>query len=91
MVNDPKEDKVNDAQGIFYEELELIFDKFHEQNLTILCELSAEVGKEDLFKPTNGIENLHEIKNNDAVRIVSTAKSKTLIVNSILFPHRNIR
>jgi hypothetical protein len=50
----------------FYEELERVFDKFHMEIL--LGDFNAEVGKEDIFKPTIGNESLHEISNDNGVR-----------------------
>jgi hypothetical protein len=42
------------------------------------------------FKPIIGNESLHEISNDDGVRLVSFATSKNLSVKSTMFPHRNI-
>jgi hypothetical protein len=48
------------------------------------------VGSEDIFKPTIGNESLHQISNDNGVRIVNFATSKNLIVKSAMFLHRNI-
>jgi hypothetical protein len=50
----------------------------------------AKVGKEDMFKPTIENESLHEISNDNGVRLVNFATSKNLRVKSTMFPHRNI-
>jgi hypothetical protein len=57
----------------------------------MLEDFNAKVGKEDIFKPTIGNESLHEISNNNGVRLVNFATSKTLRVKSArtMFPHRN--
>jgi hypothetical protein len=56
----------------FYEELEGVFNKFPKYHIKILLEeFNAEVGREDIFKPTTGNENLHEISNDSGVRIVN--------------------
>jgi hypothetical protein len=34
----------------------------------LLGDFNAKVGKEDIFKPTIGNENLHEISNNNGVK-----------------------
>jgi hypothetical protein len=44
---------------------------------------------EDIFK-TTGNENLHEISNDNGVRVVNFAISKNIIVKSTMFPHHNI-
>jgi hypothetical protein len=53
----------------------------------LLGDFKAKVGREDIFKPTIGHESLHEISDDNGVRIVNFATSKNLIVNSTMFPH----
>jgi hypothetical protein len=57
---------------------------------THLGDFSVKVGGEDIFKPTVGNESLHEISNDNGVRVVNFATSKNLIVKRTKFPHRNI-
>jgi len=45
---------------------------------------------ENIFKPTNGQESLHQDSNGNGVRPVDFATSKNLVVKSTIFPHRNI-
>jgi hypothetical protein len=52
----------------------------------LLGDLYAKVGREDIFKPTIGNESLHEISNDNGVRVVNVATSKHLIVKSTMFP-----
>jgi hypothetical protein len=78
-------------KGSFYEELERVFDKFPKCHMKILLEdFNAKVHREDIFKPTIGNVSLHEIFNDNGVRVVNFATSKNLIVKSTMFPHRNI-
>ncbi|PNF30898.1 hypothetical protein B7P43_G05207 [Cryptotermes secundus] len=56
----------------------------------LLGDFNAKVGREDIFKPTIGNESLHEISNDNGVRVVNFATSKNLTVKSTMFPHRNI-
>jgi hypothetical protein len=49
-------------------------------------DFNAKVGREDIFKPTIGNERLHEISNDNGVRVVNFATSKNLIVKSTIFP-----
>jgi hypothetical protein len=75
----------------FYDELERVFDKFPKYHMKIMLgDFSAKVGWEDIVKPTNGNECLHEISNNNGVRIVNFATPKYLVVKSTTFPHLNI-
>jgi hypothetical protein len=55
-----------------------------------LEDFSVKVGREGIFKPTIRKENLHEISNDNGVRVVNFASSKNLIVKSKMFPNRNI-
>jgi hypothetical protein len=45
----------------------------------------AKVDKEDVFNPTIGNESLHEISNDNGVRVLNSATSKNLIVKSTMF------
>jgi hypothetical protein len=45
---------------------------------------------EKILKPTIGNESLHEISNDNGVRLVNFATSKTLSVQGIMIQHRNI-
>jgi hypothetical protein len=84
----PTEDKIDDVKDSFYEELERIFDKFPKYHMKILLgDFNTKVGREDIFKPTIGNESLHEISNDNGVRVVNLATSKNLIVKSTMFPH----
>jgi hypothetical protein len=56
----------------------------------LLGDFNAKVGMEYIFKPTIGNESLHEISNDNGVRVVNLATSKNLTVKSMMFPHRNI-
>jgi hypothetical protein len=91
-VHAPTEDKIDDIKDRFCEELEQVFDKFPRCHMNILLgEINAKVGREDIFKPTIGNESIHEISNDNGVRVVNSAASKNLALKSTMFPHRNIQ
>jgi endonuclease/exonuclease/phosphatase family metal-dependent hydrolase len=83
------EDKIDDVMNS-YDELERVFDKFPIYITILLGDFNAKVGREDSFKPTIVNESLHEISNDNEVRLVNFATSKHLIVKSTMFPHNNI-
>jgi hypothetical protein len=57
-VHAPTEDKIDDIEDRFYEELEHVFEKFLKYHMKILLgDFSATVGREDIFKPTIGNES----------------------------------
>jgi hypothetical protein len=65
-----------------------VFDKFSKYHTRILLgDFDAKVGREDIFKLTIGNESLHEISNDNGVKLVNFATSKNLRVKSTMFPH----
>jgi hypothetical protein len=82
-VHAPTEDKTDDVKDNLNEEVERVFDKFPKYHMKILLDFSAKVRKEDIFKPTIGNESLHEISNDNGVRLVNFVISKNLAVKSI--------
>jgi len=57
----------------------------------LLGDFNTKVGGETIFKPTIGNESLHQDNNDNGVRTVNFATSKSLVVKSTIFPHRNIQ
>jgi hypothetical protein len=83
--------KIDDLKDRFYVELESVLYKFPKYRMDIiLVDFNTKVGNEVIFKPTNGNESLHEISNDNGVRVVNFATTKNLIVKSMMFPYRNI-
>jgi hypothetical protein len=69
-VHAPTEDETDDVKDSFYEVLEHVFDKFHKYHMKILLGyFNAKLGREDIFKLTVGNESLHEIGNDNGVRV----------------------
>jgi len=58
--------------------------------MIFMLDFNAKVEGEDIFKPTIGNESLHEISNDNDVRIVNLATSRSMIFESKMFPHRDI-
>jgi len=57
----------------------------------LLGDFNAKVGRENIFKLATGNESLHQDSNDNGARIINFATSKNLVVDSEMFPHRNIR
>jgi hypothetical protein len=53
----------------------------------LLGDFNTKVGRKDIFKPTLRNESLHEISNENGVRVVNFATSKNLTVKSTMFGH----
>jgi hypothetical protein len=87
----PCEDKGDDEKDNFLEKLGRVFEQFPRYDMKIILgDFYAKVGRENIFKPTTGNENLHEISNDNGVTVVNFATSKKLVVRSTMFPHRKI-
>ena len=89
-VHAPTEEKNDDSNYSFYEELEQVFDHFPKHHMKILFGyFTAELGREDTFKPTTENESLHQDSDDDGVGVVNFATAKNLVVKSTTLPHRN--
>jgi hypothetical protein len=51
----------------------------------LLGDFNSKVGREDIFKLAIGNESLHEISNDNGVRVVNFATSKNLAAECMMF------
>jgi hypothetical protein len=58
--------------------------------MKMMLDFNEKVGREDIFKPTAGSESLHEISNDNGVRVINFATSKSLTVKNTIIPNHNI-
>jgi hypothetical protein len=56
----------------------------------LLGDFNVKVGRENIFKLTIGKESLHEISNDNGVRVVNFATSENLVVKSTMFLYHRI-
>lgn len=56
----------------------------------VIGDFNAKVGRENIFKPTIGTQIKHDISNDNGLRLISFASSKTLVIKSTMFPHKDI-
>jgi hypothetical protein len=56
----------------------------------LLGDFNAKVGKDNIFKPTIRRESLQQDNNDNGVKIVNVAKTKSLVVKSTMFQQRII-
>jgi hypothetical protein len=74
------EDKIDDLKGSIYEKLERVFDKFSKYHTQILLgDFNAKVRREDIFKSTIGNDSLHELSNNNGVRVYTLQHPRILL------------
>jgi hypothetical protein len=72
-------------------ELEQVLVYFPKYQIKILLgDFHVQLGREDIFKLTIGIESPHQDSNDNAVRSVNFATSRILVVKSMMFPHQNV-
>jgi hypothetical protein len=71
------EEKSDDKNNIFYEELEQDFDHIRKHHTkTLLVDFNVKLGREDISKPTKGNKSLHQDSNDNSVRIVNLVTLK---------------
>jgi hypothetical protein len=86
----PEEDKTDNVMGSFYMELEHVVDKLPKCHMKIWLEdFNATAGGEDIFKQIIKNENLHEISNDNGVRVVNFTTNKSFSVKSKMFSYCN--
>jgi hypothetical protein len=70
--------------------LDRVLDKFPKYHINILLgDFNAEVGKEDISKPTIGNKSFYEISDDNRIRVVNFSTFKNLTVKNTMFQHRN--
>ena len=73
------------------EELEQVFDHFRKCYMKMLLgNFKAKLGRVNIFKPKIRQGSFHQDGNDNGVRLVKFATSKSLVVKSTMFHHRNI-
>ena len=55
----------------------------------LLGHVNTKLEREDIFKLTIGNDSLHQESNDNGFRIVNFATSKSVVVKTTMFPHRN--
>jgi exonuclease III len=85
-VHASTEEKSDNVKDRFYEKLKQVFNKFPKLHMKFLLgDFNAKVSREDISK-TTGIEVLHEISNDNGVRVVNFTISKNPTVKNTMLP-----
>jgi hypothetical protein len=80
------EQKLVDSKDSCHEKLGQVFDHFPKYHMKfVLGDFNVRLEREDILKPTIGIESLHQDSNDNVVRRANFATKKS----SAMFPHRN--
>ncbi|KAL4153361.1 hypothetical protein QTP88_001194 [Uroleucon formosanum] len=87
----PTEDKEDEVKDIFYENLDNVCDRIPTNKVKILLgDFNAKIGQEVVYRPTIGKESLHRISNGNGTRLVNFAMTRSMILSSTTFPHKDI-
>jgi len=90
-VHATSEEKSDGPKDSFYEELEQAFHHYPKYHIKILLgDFNSKVEREDIFKPTVGMDALHRDSNDNCVRIVHFVISKHPVVTNTMFLQQNI-
>jgi hypothetical protein len=67
-VHVPTEDK-DDIKDSFYEELEQVFDQFPRYHMKISLDFNLNIGRDEIFKLVISNKSLHEVCNDNGVKV----------------------
>jgi hypothetical protein len=76
-------DNSDDSNDCSYEEKEQASDHYSKKHMNIVFDFNVKLGREDIFKPTIRNESLHQVSNDNCVRIVKCVKKKSLFVKRV--------
>ncbi|CAG9104406.1 unnamed protein product [Plutella xylostella] len=87
----PTEQADDGAKDSFYEDLETAFDQIPDYDTKIVIgDFNAKVGREEAYQPTIGLFSKHPVSNDNGLRLISFASSKSMVIKSTIFPHKAI-
>ncbi|XP_073986277.1 uncharacterized protein [Rhodnius prolixus] len=90
-VHAPTEDTEAETKEEFYAGLEQVYNRIPNHDVKLLLgDFNAKVGKEQDYRPTIGLNSVHEVSNDNGCRLIDFATDKTLRVVSTSFPHKRI-
>jgi len=89
-LHESTEDKGDDMNNSFCEKLGKVFHQFLQYHMILLGYFNVKVGRKDIFKPTIRNESLHEISNDNGVRVVKLGHIKNYYKGTMC-PYCNIR
>jgi hypothetical protein len=90
-VHAPTEEAEEEMQDRFYEKLVDVYDRAAEYDVNILVgNMNAKVGKDNIYRPTTGKESIHDVSNNNGMRLIDVTISRDMTISSTYFPHKRI-
>jgi hypothetical protein len=90
-VHAPTEVSTDREKESFYDLLQKTYDESPSYNAKIIIgDMNAQVGKEEIYRPTIGSHTLHENTNDNGYRLIQFATLNNVVISSTMFQHRNI-
>lgn len=90
-AHSPTEEADDTNKDAFYAALEQTYDAAPGHDSKVLMgDFNAKIGKETIYRPTIGKESLHDVTNDNGLRLIDFAAGKHLTVSSTYFPRKNI-
>lgn len=87
----PTEEHDEDVKDAFYDELEGVIANAPKQDRLVICgDFNAKIGKEAFLKPHVGNYSLHDISNDNGLRLGGLAAANNMMVKSTMFDHKSI-
>lgn len=75
----------------FYEDFEHTLDTIPDSCIKILIGgFNVKIGKEDIYRPTFGPNNLHDISNDNGIQLINLCLAKGLTVSGTYFSRKDI-
>jgi hypothetical protein len=87
----PHNERPDEEKEVFYSLLENTYKKCPRHDVKIVIgDLNAQVGREEIFRPTIGRFSLHRESNENGLKLINFAASHNMVISSTLFRRKNI-
>jgi hypothetical protein len=90
-VHAPHNGRPEKEKDDFYDRLVKIYSECPKHDVKIVIgDLNAQVGREEVFKPTTGRFSLHRETNENGLRLINFAAEHNMVISSTCFQRKNI-
>ena len=87
----PTNEATDEEKDLFYSDLTVICNKISKYNMTILLgDFNAQIGKEFFVQEVGGQHSLHDVTNDNGLKLCELAANLNLKIQSTCFEHKNI-
>lgn len=90
-VHAPHNEKPEEDKEAFYNQLAKAYRKCPKHDIRIVIgDLNAQVGREQVYRPTIGKFSLHSGTNENGLKLINFAAAHNMVISSTCFRHKNI-